>query len=80
MSPYMDVQECAVYIKLARKTIYNLVQKGELPARKHGRRLIFFRPDIDEWSASRIKQPKEMPKSRFQLARERIHFGSRRSA
>ncbi len=68
----MDVQECADYIRLAPKTIYNLVHEGALPARKHGRRLVFFRPDIDEWSASRIKQPKEEPKSRFQLARERI--------
>jgi excisionase family DNA binding protein len=46
-SPYLDVNEAAAYLGLARGTIYNLVHAGRLRCAKAGNRLRFRVEDLE---------------------------------
>lgn len=72
MSPYMSILECSEYIRLSVSTIYKKTHHREIPCRKHGRRLIFHRDEIDAWSAAQSKSVQEKPLSKFQEARQRL--------
>lgn len=78
MSPYMDIDECSAYTKLSVSTLYKKSHNAEIPARKHGSRLLFHRDEIDAWSRSRAKavKEKEKPLSKFQSARLRVQNGN----
>ena len=45
----MTVPEVASYLKLAKSTIYRLVQSGDIPGRKVGGAWRFSRKVIDKW-------------------------------
>ena len=45
----LTIQEIAVLLKLADKTVYSMAQAGELPAFKVRGQWRFKRDDIDEW-------------------------------
>lgn len=70
MSPYRTIVEAAQHLKVGRSTMYRL--KREIPFRDHGGRIVFHVDDLDTWSASKIKLPKPIALSKFQLARERV--------
>jgi len=72
-SPYMTVEECSAYVRLALSTIYKKVNRGEIPARKHGGKLLFHKGDIDAWSLEKSKLPVQSSKlSKFQSAKLRL--------
>lgn len=73
-SPFMNVEECAAYTRLSPRTIYKKVHLKEIPNRKHGRKLLFHRDEIDAWSSSSTRQVVKPTLSRFQLAKRRINL------
>lgn len=56
----LTVIEVAALLKVADKTVYTMVQQGELPAFKVSGQWRFRRTDIDEWMASQVaRTPKK---------------------
>ncbi len=45
----LDADQVAEMLGLNRKTVYEAVHKGQLPCRRIGRRLVFFRPALVAW-------------------------------
>jgi excisionase family DNA binding protein len=45
----MTVEEVAEYLKVTTKTIYRMLQKGEIPATKVGHLHRFIKSDINDW-------------------------------
>jgi len=45
----MTLQEVADYLRVTTKTIYRLLEKGDIPARKVGRQWRFDKASIDVW-------------------------------
>jgi len=46
----LTVKQVAEYLNVTEKTIYNLLQKGELPGFKVSGTWRFWRKDIEEWT------------------------------
>lgn len=46
----ITVREAAELLRLAPKTLYSLVSQRRIPYRKAGRRLLFERSEILEWT------------------------------
>jgi excisionase family DNA binding protein len=46
-SPYMTVKECAEYLRTTPKGIYQRVDRGWLPVKRCGSRLLFDRRTVD---------------------------------
>lgn len=44
---WIDIDECASYLKTTTKAIYNLVHRRVLPHYKFGSRLFFLKSEID---------------------------------
>ena len=63
-SEIMDVQEAGLFLKLTKSTIYTKVSRGELPAFKSGKRLLFSKAELLEY----IQLNKKM--SSYQLKKE----------
>lgn len=53
-SPYLDIDEAAVYLKIAKRTIYK--HRPEIPRQPGVRKLLFRREDLDAWIAKRPKK------------------------
>ena len=53
MTPLMTVRDVAALLQLHEKTIYEWVEKGQLPCIRLGNRLRFAASDITRWVASR---------------------------
>ncbi len=49
VSPVMNVEEVAIYLRVAPATIYRLAQQGKIPGAKVGRSWRFSRETIDRW-------------------------------
>jgi len=49
MTELMTVEEVADYLRVTKKTIYRLLERGTIPATKVGRQWRFDRSLIDEW-------------------------------
>ena len=45
----LTIEELAVYLKIAKSTLYKLAQEGRLPGQKVGRHWRFHRDSIDQW-------------------------------
>lgn len=48
----IDIDEVIRITKKARPTIYRLVQHGQMPGYKKGKKWYFFRDEIEDWIAS----------------------------
>lgn len=44
-----DVAEAAAFLKMAIATVYSKVCRRELPVNKKGRRIYFYKAELDEW-------------------------------
>lgn len=49
-----SLEEVARYLHLSCQDVERLVQQGEIPFQKRGRRLAFVRAEIDAWASRRI--------------------------
>ena len=45
----MSADEVAAFLRLDRKTVYSAAATGEIPCRRLGRRLLFFRRALESW-------------------------------
>ncbi|WP_165906048.1 helix-turn-helix domain-containing protein [Agromyces badenianii] len=51
----MDTGTAAIYVGLAKQTMYNHRSQGTGPtAHKHGRKTVYYAADLDSWLAKRI--------------------------
>ena len=58
MAELMTVPEVAAYLRVTKKTIYRLLEQGNIPAAKVGHQWRFDRPLIDEWLQPKSKGAK----------------------
>lgn len=49
-----SLEEVARYLHLSRQDVERLVQAGDIPFQKRGRRVVFVRAEIDAWASKRI--------------------------
>jgi excisionase family DNA binding protein len=49
----MGVKELAVYVGVSQITIYRLVERGQIPAKKVGAQWRFVKDEIDRWLRER---------------------------
>lgn len=49
-----SLEEVGRYLHLSRQDVERLVQAGDIPFQKRGRRLVFVRAEIDAWASKRI--------------------------
>ncbi len=52
-SPLLTADEAAGLLRCKRKRIYELHQRGDLPSRRDGGRLLFARVDLDTYLENR---------------------------
>ena len=48
---FLTVEEVAEWLRVSPRSIYDWVSQGLIPFRKAGRRTIFLRNEIIEWTA-----------------------------
>lgn len=61
-SPFLTTEQAAEYLGLAPKTLEkNRVVGGGPPFRKHGRRVLYRREDLDAWSESQLRRSTSDP-------------------
>ena len=53
--PTLTIKELAKYLNVTERTIYNLLERGELPGFKVGANWRFRKEDIDKWIEQNIK-------------------------
>ena len=58
-SPAMTVREVAAFLNVHEKTVYRLVQRGELPGFKVAGAWRFQRNDLDGWIAAQKRELRE---------------------
>lgn len=71
-TPFMDISECSEYVRLSKLTLYKKVHLREIPSRKHGRRILFHKDEIDAWSIAHSKPEKEVKLSKFQQTKQKL--------
>jgi excisionase family DNA binding protein len=47
---FLTLKETARYLRISEITAYRLAEKKDLPGRKHGRKWMFLKSELDEWS------------------------------
>lgn len=45
----LTIEELAIYLKIAKSTLYKLAQEGKLPSQKIGKHWRFRKAAIDRW-------------------------------
>jgi excisionase family DNA binding protein len=58
-SPWLTVNEAAEYLHWPRKRVYQLTAAGAIPHRRHERRILLRRDELDEWLADAYAGPPE---------------------
>jgi len=62
--PTLTIKELAKYLNVTERTIYNLLERGELPGFKVGANWRFRKEDIDKWiEENMIKKARKFLKS-----------------
>lgn len=54
----LTIEELAVYLRVAKSTLYKLSQEGRIPAQKVGRHWRFRKGAIDRWLEPRARRDK----------------------
>ena len=49
MKPFLDTNEVAMFLGRSPKAIRKLVERGQLPHRRLGRRVIFVRTELEQF-------------------------------
>ena len=71
----LTIKELAKYLNVTERTIYNLLERGQLPGFKVGGAWRFKREDINNW----IEDNKKMNHKIKTKKRQKIQFGKRKS-
>ena len=48
-SEFMDVNEAAKYLKIAKQTLYSFTSTSQIPYIKNGKRILFKKDELDAW-------------------------------
>jgi excisionase family DNA binding protein len=48
-SPWLDVEQAALHLACPKSRVYALVSARRIPHHRDGSRLLFNRPELDEW-------------------------------
>lgn len=63
---FLDINEAANYLKIARQTLYGFTSQRLVPFIKKGKRIYFRKPDLENWLLSGRKATKsEIVSSEF---------------
>jgi excisionase family DNA binding protein len=54
----LTLDDVALYLKAGKRTVYRLVQQGEIPGFKLGGTWRFRRAELDRWIAAGIRKKK----------------------
>lgn len=52
----LNIEAAAQYLDIAKQTIYHSTSKKEIPHSKRGKKLYFFKADLDQWLKSHRQQ------------------------
>jgi excisionase family DNA binding protein len=83
--PYLSIDEASQLLGISRRTLYRMIERGEFPSAKAGRRTIIRRSDIDGLFEMPVKQPEKaepVPASIpdcYNLTEIQIKFGASES-
>jgi excisionase family DNA binding protein len=55
LSFFLDANEAAEFLRVTKKTIYDWVHRNKVPYRKHGRKLVFSRDELIQWSDTTLQ-------------------------
>jgi len=55
----MTIEELAIYLKIAKSTLYKLAQEGKVPGQKVGKHWRFRKDTINRWLDEQGKTRKE---------------------
>ncbi len=53
----MSVDEAADYLKMPKRTLYEKLRNGDIPASKPGKRYVLYQDEIDKWLEVNRKNP-----------------------
>ncbi len=53
----MSVEEAADYLKIPKRTLYEKLRTGDIPASKPGKRYVLYQDEIDKWLEVNRKNP-----------------------
>lgn len=59
LAPALTVKETAALLKVSTKTVLNMIQRGQLPARKVGRAWRLSPRAVEAWLAMPQAEPKQ---------------------
>ena len=55
--PFVDVKEAAKFLHLKQSTLHNMRWNGQGPKyRKHGRKVVYHRDELKQWSLRREEE------------------------
>lgn len=54
---FFTVDEASSYLRVTKATLYKWIFQRKIPYRKHGRKVIFNKRELDEWSKSQSYAP-----------------------
>ncbi len=60
----LTIKQIAEYLNVTERTIYNLLQRGELPGFKVGMAWRFRKEDIDKWIKRNMKKQNRKAKQK----------------
>jgi excisionase family DNA binding protein len=63
--PFLDIDEAAEFLRVKRATLYAWIHQRRIPFRKHGRRVIFHRSDLEGWSLRQLVRTRPEDVSSF---------------
>lgn len=64
---FLTVTEAAKELRVSVPTLYGWVHRRLIKYRKHGRKLVFKRSDLQEWSNSKVFEPLTFKKPELKL-------------
>ena len=55
---WMTIDQLSAHVKIPKSSLYKMAELGDLPCKRIGRRLRFFKPTIDAWMLSGMSEPR----------------------
>ena len=54
---FLSIGEAAGLLRISQATLYGWIHQRRIPYRKHGRRVVFHRQDLEKWSEGQRVEP-----------------------
>lgn len=69
---FLTVSESADYLRITKGTLYQWIHFKKIPSRKHGRKRVFLKDELEAWSQSNGSEIYEVKPTRFEEALLRV--------